>query len=60
MNRLRKQNSNPFLAGLVENIHRHGAKYECQELVKRVTGSKIDPQPYLRYLESKYKDIYGA
>jgi carboxypeptidase Taq len=40
-------------------IHRHGAKFEPQELVQRVTGSKIDPGPYLRYLNEKYGEIYG-
>ena len=30
-----------------------------QELVERVTGSRIDPEPYLRYLETKYGEIYG-
>lgn len=42
-----------------EKIHRHGAKFEPQELVERVTASKIDPQPYLRYLKTKYQEIYG-
>lgn len=41
-----------------KNIHRHGAKYEPQELLERVTGSRIDPDPYLRYLTAKYSDIY--
>lgn len=44
---------------LREKIHRHGAKYEPQELVQRVTGSKIDPAPYLRYLTQKFSRIYG-
>jgi carboxypeptidase Taq len=50
----------PLLDWLVENVHRHAAKFPCQELVQRVTGSKIDPQPYLNYLENKYKSIYTA
>lgn len=41
------------------NIHVHGKKYKPQELVQRVTGSKIDPAPYMRYLTSKYSEIYG-
>jgi carboxypeptidase Taq len=41
-----------------EKIHRHGAKFEPQELVLRITGSKIDPNPYLRYLNGKYTEIY--
>ncbi len=56
---IEKAEFQPLLGWLVENVHRHGAKYECQELVQRVTGSKIDPKPYLGYLETKYKDIYG-
>lgn len=48
-----------LLAWLRKNVHQYGAKFEPQELVQRVTGSKIDPQPYLRYLKSKYSDIYG-
>ena len=56
---IEKAEFQPLLGWLVENVHHHGAKYECQELVQRVTGSKIDPKPYLGYLETKYKDIYG-
>ena len=49
----------PWLSWLREKIHRHGAMFEPQELVERVTGSKIDPAPYMRYLEQKYRRIYG-
>ncbi|HEX7556928.1 MAG TPA: carboxypeptidase M32, partial [Leptolinea sp.] len=35
----------PLLDWLRMNIHTHGAKFETQELVKKVTGSEIDPQP---------------
>lgn len=48
-----------LLGWLREKIHRHGAKFEPQELVERVTGSKIDPAAYLRYLKAKYGEIYG-
>lgn len=47
-----------LLGWLRSNIHRHGAKFEPQELVQKVTGSKIEPAPYLRYLRSKYGEIY--
>lgn len=49
---------NPLLEWLREKIHRHGAKFQPQELVKKVTGSTIDPDPYLRYLKKKYSEIY--
>lgn len=48
-----------LLGWLREKIHRHGARYEPQTLVKNVTGSGIDPQPYMHYLHTKYKEIYG-
>jgi carboxypeptidase Taq len=47
-----------LLAWLRQNMHRFGAKFEPQELVQKITGSKIDPQPYLRYLQAKYSEIY--
>lgn len=40
-------------------IHTHGKKYEPQELVERVTGSKIDPTLYMEYLNTKYSQVYG-
>ncbi len=40
-------------------IHIHGAKYKPQELVQKVTGSKIDPAPYMNYLQTKYGEIYN-
>jgi carboxypeptidase Taq len=49
----------PLLGWLRQNIHKHGSKFEPQELVQRVTGSKIDPAPYIRYLRSKFGQIYG-
>ena len=48
-----------LLGWLRTKIHRHGAKFEPQVLVKQVTGSGITPEPYMRYLESKYTEIYG-
>jgi carboxypeptidase Taq len=48
-----------LLGWLREKIHRHGAKFEPQVLVKKVTGTTIDPDPYIRYLKTKYSEIYG-
>ncbi len=41
----------PLLGWLRRNIHRHGAKFEPQELMVKVTGSRIDPAAYIRYLK---------
>jgi carboxypeptidase Taq len=48
-----------LLGWLRQNVHRHGAKYDSQELVTRITGSKIDPAPYMRYLTEKFSQVYG-
>ena len=55
----RKGKFDALLGWLHTNIHQHGRKYDPQELVQRVTGSKITPEPYVRYLTKKYSDIYG-
>lgn len=52
-------NFSELLNWLRTNIHQHGAKFEPQELVKQITGSPIDPQPYIEYLNGKYKSIYN-
>lgn len=47
-----------ILQWLRVNVHQHGAKFEPQELVQQITGSKIDAKPYIRYLKTKYEEIY--
>ena len=56
---IRRGDFSSLLAWLRTNVHRFGRKFEPQELVERVTGSRIDPEPYLRYLERKYEDVYS-
>lgn len=56
---MRKGEFSALLEWLRENIHRHGAKFEPQELVQCITGSKIDPAPYMNYLQTKFGEIYG-
>ena len=48
-----------ILGWLREKIHVHGSKYEPQELVEKITGSKITAEPYVNYLTEKYSKIYG-
>jgi carboxypeptidase Taq len=45
---------------LREHLHRHGRKFTPVETLDRVAGtSRIDPEPYVRYLRSKLGEIYG-
>jgi carboxypeptidase Taq len=43
---------------LIENIYRHGRKFTAPELVKRVTGSDLIIEPYIKYLRAKYGELY--
>jgi carboxypeptidase Taq len=44
---------------LKDNIYRHGAKFTPAELTKRVTGSELTIEPYMAYLEGKFRPLYG-
>jgi len=55
---IRQGEFSALLTWLRQKIHVHGAKFEPQELVQRVTGSKIDPTAYVRYLQAKFGQIY--
>ena len=39
---------------LRERLWRHGRKFMPRELVERITGGGLDPEPYLQYLNEKY------
>jgi len=43
---------------LVAHIHRHGRKFEPNELVVRATGEPMTIAPYLAYLRGKYGELY--
>ena len=55
---IRKGKFDALLGWLREKVHKHGHKYDPQDLVQKVTGSKITPEPYIRYLTDKYSEIY--
>jgi carboxypeptidase Taq len=48
-----------LLGWLQENIYRHGSRYDPEDLVERATGRPLDPDPYLRYLKTKFGELYG-
>jgi carboxypeptidase Taq len=45
---------------LREHVHRYGRMFEPQDLLRRVAGSGLDPEPYLGYLERELNDLFGA
>ena len=56
---IREGKFDALLGWLREKLHVHGRKYDPQDIVQRITGSKIDSAPYVRYLTSKFGEIYG-
>ncbi len=56
---IQEGNFKELLAWLRENVHRHGRKFKPQYLVKKIVGTTISPEPYLRYLNEKFGAIYG-
>lgn len=49
----------PLLSWLRTELHQHGRRLEAQDLVEQATGRRIDPEPYLQYLEGKYGELYS-
>ena len=55
---LNKGNLLPIKGWLDQNIHRHGSLYSPDELVKLVTGEKLNPKYFINYLTDKYTKLY--
>ncbi|MCB8984635.1 MAG: carboxypeptidase M32 [Ardenticatenaceae bacterium] len=44
---------------LKENIYQHGSKFTANELIERVTGGPLSIDPYIRYLRTKFGELYA-
>lgn len=45
---------------LKEKVHRHGALYTPNELIKNITGEELNPKYFIEYLKNKYYRIYNV
>jgi len=43
---------------LARNVHSYGNMYDPSDLIKKITGEKLNVKPYLNYLETKYSMLY--
>ena len=43
---------------LKDNIYQHGRKFSPNQIVKRATGKTLGIEPYVRYLKTKYGELY--
>jgi len=48
-----------LLGWLNKEVHSHGSKFFPQDLIQRITGSKINGDAYINYLKEKFSGIYG-
>ncbi len=44
---------------LTKNIYQHGKKFTANELIERITGAPLTIDPYIRYLQTKYGELYS-
>ncbi|MHC4064999.1 MAG: carboxypeptidase M32 [Planctomycetota bacterium] len=57
--RIRNGDLTTLLDWLRTNIHRQGMRYRADELCKVVTGSPLSIEPFMAYVNGKFKRIYG-
>jgi carboxypeptidase Taq len=51
-------NFNTLHKWLQEKIYRYGRQYAAVEIVKNATGRDLTIEPYIRYLKTKYGELY--
>lgn len=44
---------------LQNNIYRHGAKFTADEIIQRATGKPLTIEPYIKYLKTKFGELYN-
>jgi carboxypeptidase Taq len=49
----------PLTQWLRDMIHRHGQCYSAAELVQKVTGKPLSPEPLMTHLRGKFAPLYG-
>ena len=47
-----------LLGWLKEHVYQHGRKFTAPELIERATGGRLRIEPYVRYLRTKYGELY--
>jgi carboxypeptidase Taq len=44
---------------LTQNVYQHGSKFTANEIIERATGQPLSIDPYIRYLRTKYGELYS-
>jgi carboxypeptidase Taq len=56
---LAKGNMKDMKRWLIDNVHSQGNLYDPADLIDKITGRKLDAEPYLEYLREKNGALYG-
>ncbi|NHN42432.1 carboxypeptidase M32 [Halorubellus sp. JP-L1] len=56
--KLREGEFDPLMEWLNEHVHRHGKRYETDDLVEHATGEPYTADYFLDYVTEKYEDLY--
>jgi len=48
----------PLKQWLNEKVHKHGRYYDPEKLIEVISGEPLSADPFMNYLEKKYKEIY--
>ena len=43
---------------LTSHIYQHGSKFTANDVIMRATGKPLTIEPYIRYLRTKYGELY--
>jgi carboxypeptidase Taq len=57
-NQIGEGNFTGLYGWLKDNIYWNGSKFNANELLVRTTGQPLTIEPYVRYLKSKYNELY--
>lgn len=49
-----------LLGWLRTNLHQHGRKFTLDELARKITGEPLQTRSWMKYLKSKFGEIYGV
>jgi len=49
----------PLHDWLTEHVHRHGCRYETDDLIREATGEPFTADHFLEYAREKFGDLYG-
>jgi len=57
--RIREGEFDPLHEWLTEHVHRHGKRFETNDLVRRATGADVTADAFVDYATAKYGELYG-